>query len=438
MNEARVDHPDPSASSRLGVMSYATLSLGITALIFLSNWPNYAFEVRGGIPPLYYYAVPAALMLPVFFAQPDAAVRAMKQPLFWWFLAYVASGLIWLLLAQDFVEEASRDWRLRVLGLGLFFAVAILTYEARPKLIGWIMLGCVLMACAFNWLDVLRPHRFVPQGFEDSTPGRGAGFFVNPNTAAAFIALGTLAALPLIPMRLRTALLVAAVFGVAATFSRSGFVLIALTAGLAVAFRLVSRVQGVMLIVGLPLLVAGVSMSYDYLMAASENRNVQTVVQRLAWFQDMGEEDEAVEGRRYGAKRAWETFLDYPVTGRGTGATSRSIHQEGPHNMYLKLLAEQGVIGLLLYISLILILVGRGRRAWRQARTPQGRDLGRALTLCGVLISAYGFFSHNVLEEPYTIFVLGFLMAGACGALPDTARAQVARPVHARALSWPQ
>lgn len=416
MNTRGGAHSSLLLTPRPGMLVYTTACLGVLAVIFLSNWPSYNFQVRGGPIPLWYYVLPGVLVLPVIFAEPGLAVRFFRDPVLWWFVAYVATGLVWMLFAQDFIEESAQQWRLRLMALFFLYTVTILGSEAHRNATGWIIFACVLAACAFNWSDVLRPHRFVPEGHEASIPGRGAGFFMNPNAAAAFIVMGTIAALPVIPRRLRGPLLIVAVFGVAATFSRSGFVMIALTLLLAVVLRLVSRPQSWLLVLGIPLLVSGVSMSYEYLIGASDNRGLRTVVQRLAWFQDTHEEDAAVEGRRYGATRAWQMFLEEPVTGHGTGATSIAAVQEGPHNMYLKLAAEHGFAGFALYLALIAILIRRGRRLSHNARSAGESDLGKAMLMYGAFLAVYGLFSHNVLEEPHTMFSLAYIVAAACNA----------------------
>jgi O-antigen ligase len=396
---------------RVGLAAYTTLCTAVVAIVFLTNWPTYDYAVRGGPIPLYYYLLPALFVVPVIFAAPATAVRFMREPLFWWFAIFVATGFVWLLLAQDFVEDASRQWRLRVLAFMFFYTVTLLSSEAHRRVIGWVIVACVLVACAFNWFDVLRPYRFVPQGVEGATEGRGAGLFINPNAAGSFIVMGTLAALPMIPARFRGLFLITAVFGVAATFSRGAFVMISVVLLGAIWLKLVKRAQGVVLILTLPLLILGVGLSYDYLAAASENRSMNRVVERLNWFKAGEEEDEAVEGRRYGASQAWQLFLDKPVTGHGPGVASLAVRQEGPHNMYLLLMAEQGILGFILYVSLFVAVMRRGRRIARAARTMHERDLGNTTVLCGVFLAAYGFFSHNVLEEPHTIFLLAFIVA---------------------------
>jgi O-antigen ligase len=118
-----------------------------------------------------------------------------------------------------------------------------------------------------------------------------------------------------------------------------------------------------------------------------------------------------VEGRKFGAAQAWRFFLESPLVGQGTGVTSLAIRQDGPHNMYLLLMAEQGVVGLLLYVSLFGILLRRGWTLARSGAMAHDQDVGRMLVIFGLFLAAYGLFSHNVLEEPHTVFLLAFVVA---------------------------
>jgi len=409
-----------SGERRTGAMTYATACTAIVAVILLTNWPTYQFDIRGGPIPLYFYLIPVAMIVPVIFAEPATGMRFVRNPMFWWFIAFVVTGLIWMLPAQDFIDDASRQWRMRVYSLMIVYAVATLASDANRRAVGWVIAACVLMACAFNWIDVLRPYRFVPEGIEGGADGRGAGLFVNPNAAASFVVMGTIAALAMIPQRFRGLLLIAALFGVAATVSRGGFVLIVVTILGAIILKLLSRTQRILLIVAIPLLIGGVSLAYDFLIDESDNRRMHKIVERLDWFQEMDEEDSAVEGRRFGAAQAWRIFLESPLTGRGTGVTSLAVRQDGPHNMYLLLMAEQGILGLLLYVSLFGILLKSGWRLAHRGATAHHQDVGRALVVFGLFLATYGFFSHNVLEEPHTMFVLAFLVAAGFQASRET------------------
>jgi O-antigen ligase len=310
------------------------------------------------------------------------------------------------------MEEASQQWRLRLLSFGLLFTVAVLAAECRQRLLAMVVLGAVCLAAAFNWWDALRPYLFVPVGIEGGTAGRGAGLFINANAAAAFVTAGTIVALPFVPMRFRAMLLLLAFVGIAPTVSRSGFVCAAFIMALAIAFRLIDRAQLLTLLVAAVALCVAAALYYDLLLSSSDDANVHRIVERLMWFQDL-QNDDSIDDRIYPALRAWEMFLDAPLMGKGVGVTSIPSLGDGTHNMYLMLMAEQGLTGLLLYVSLIALLAHRGWILVHEAVTRYGADLGRALVLYAGFVAAYGLFSHNVLEEPHSIFLMAFLFTSA-------------------------
>jgi O-antigen ligase len=262
----------------------------------------------------------------------------------------------------------------------------------------------------FNWWDALRPYLFVPAGVEGATAGRGAGFFVNANAAAAFIVAASVVALPFLPMRVRSLVVLMAFVGIAPTLSRSGLLCAGLVVLLAGATRLLDRKQLLSCAVAFLLLIGAAAIYYDVLLSSSDDGNVQQMIQRLTWFRDL-QADESIDDRIYPALRAWEIFLDAPLTGRGVGVTSIPVLGDGTHNMYLMLMAEQGLVGLLLYLSLIAILAYRGWAIWQEASTQPVADIGRALLVYAAFLMLYGFFSHNVLEEPHGIFLMAFLWA---------------------------
>lgn len=423
----------------LALGTWATLGGLLVAAVYLTNWPSYQWVVLGLFLPLYYYAVPGAVALPIVFAQPRGAEALLKEPLFWWFVCYVTVGAIWLLLSQDFMEEASGQWRLRVLAFFMFASVAIISWEARHRTIGLAILGAVFVAGVFNWWDFLRPNLFIPAGLEESNPGRGAGMFINSNAAAAFVTAGTIAALPFVPLAFRTPVLLFPLVGVAPTFSRSGLLCAAMVITLAMILRLVKRAQIALVIVGLAALVAVTAFYKDQILSSSDEHNVDRVVERLAWFQNL-RSDDAINDRVYPALRAWEMFLNAPVTGNGTGVTSRPSLGDGTHNMYLMMMAEHGFLGFLLYASLLGAIALRGWTIMREAPPGLQQDIGRAMMLYAAFIGAYGCFSHNVLEEPHGIFLIGFLFAAGTSATQAASHVPVraagadptARPVRLR------
>lgn len=417
----------------VGMTIFATAATMLVSAVLLTNWPTYQFEFRGGPIALWFYFMPGILVVPILFAEPQTAVRYFREPLLWWFVVYVVSGLVWLLFAQDFIEDANRQWRLRVLALFFFYTATLLTSHADRKLCAWVIAGLMLFACAANWVDVLRPYRFVPQASEDLHSGRGAGFFVNPNVAASFIVVATIAALPFIAKRLRVLLLIAAVAGVAPTLSRSGYIYAGVMVMGSMVLGLLRRTQAVALVVVLGLLALATVAFYDSILAASDNVHLHLLVRRLSWFEDL-EEDGSVYARKYAAANAWRMFLDAPLTGGGIGATMLQILFEGPHNMYLTLAGEQGLLGLALFLTYIGIVAVRGWRTRQTATTQEAFDAGSAMVVLGAMLATYGLFSHNVLEEAHIMFLVGFITATAF----EARQAQYPSPTSAPAAVQPR
>jgi O-antigen ligase len=394
----------------VGLVAYATGCTLFVGLVLLTNWPTYAYQIRGGMLPLYFYVVPGILMIPIVFAHPQVSLRMLREPVFWWFTAFVLLGLAWQILEQDFSEEANQQWRLRALVFILFTTIAILASESRRPVVALLIVGCVLLSGAFSWFDALRPFRFVPRAYEFASEGRGAGLFINPNVAASFVVVGTIVALPWVPMRLRAAMLIAMVMCVAPTFSRAGFLLAAVVILGAVFLGLVKRLHAVLVLVSIPVLFVGVNIAYDYLMTHSEDRKMQSVVQRLTVLGDAAQEDESIELRADAAARAWALFKQEPLIGAGLGKTTSAAFVTGPHNMYVMLMAEQGLVGLALYLSLILLLLRRGWQLMMSAPTIEGSEIGKAIMIFALYIGANGLFSHNVLDEAQAMFLLAFLV----------------------------
>ena len=390
------------------VQTIASAGAALVALILLSYWPTYNYLVLGGHSPLLYYALPGFIALPLLFLRPATGLGLFHESIVWWFLVYVFSGMAWLLFAQDFPTPAGQQWRMRVLAAFFFFTIFLTVGLSRPQPIALAAAACVLLAAALNWYDVLRPSALVPLGLPGSNPGRSAGLFINANIAAAFILMGTIAVLPLAPEWLRGALLMVAVVGVAPTFSRFGWIFSVLLVVMAAGFKLLNRRQLILIMCAVPLLMAAAGIYYQF-MLQSGNENI---IGRLSWFQTLGDRaDFSVRERAYVAHQAWERFLDSPLYGQGIGVTLSRGARVGTHNMYVMLMAEQGLVGLALYLSLIGAIAYKGWALARAASEKLDRDIGLTLVVYAVFLGAYGFVSHNVLEEPHGMFVLAFLLA---------------------------
>jgi O-antigen ligase len=388
--------------------SFATLAAAPAALLLLSNWPSYQYGVLEGPLALYYYAVPLVLAAAVAATRPSVAIGIIDEPLAGWFVVYVVAGLVWLLFSGTYFEGETRQWRLRVLALLVFAAAWILARAAHRPSLGAIVLGCAALAAVGNWLDVLFPFRFVPAGHEASNPGRGAGLFMNANQAGTAVIAMVIAALPSLPLRWRGPSLLLMLLAVAPTFSRSALLCAGLVLALCAALRLVNRKQLLLVLALVPAIIAGLWAMHDNA-AGSGEINLRNLEQRIEFFTDGDAYDDSAEERRYVASIASQMIAEHPLLGNGIASTVAEGYGRGTHNMYLMLTAEQGLVGAMLYGTLLALLVSRGWTAFRRGATRAAQESGAALLLMGAFFAFIGLFSHNLLEEPSTMFVLAFV-----------------------------
>ena len=412
----------------------ANLGAILLALLFLTNWPTYHHIILGGPVPLIYYLIFSVLVIPLLAIRSRALRFVLREPLVTWFVIYTVSGLLWLLLAGEFVDEESRQWRLRFLALCVFLISLAFTSGANSRTVSTIILTCMVIASVNNWLDFLFPFSFVPQGSEYSNPGRGAGLFVNANQAGmAVIAMG-IAALPFAKMRFRALILVTVLVGVLPTFSRSAIAFAVIVSALAIVLGQVNRRQLLLMAALIPPLVVIVWQGHEY-GASSGDVNLKNIEERLEFFASVGEAlDDSASERRQVAAIAWRMFGDSPLLGNGIASTAAAYYGRGTHNMYLMLLAEQGVLGGVLYLSFVLILLSKGSRLLRTAESQEHKDVGSALLLMSAYFAVFGLFSHNVLEDPSTFFLLAFLCSTGWIAIEDTHSREAARTSYRHAL----
>jgi O-antigen ligase len=82
-------------------------------------------------------------------------------------------------------------------------------------------------------------------------------------------------------------------------------------------------------------------------------------------------------------EEAWDSFRRSPVWGFGLGSFS-TLASRPSHNDYLRVMAEMGMIGILAYMSLLLVhLIGLAKLLWIQRQSPGWLEVG----LLGMMLS---------------------------------------------------
>ena len=272
-----------------------------------------------------------------------------------------------------------------------------------------VLLGSVLY-------DVAYPGTF------SSVVGRAGGFQENPNQAA--IALVMIATLSVRYDRVHATdllLILGAFIGVFVTLSRGGF--FQLTLFLLNYLYFTGRGQRLKQLVLVPaiaavmVLVAGSLISV--LVASSDLFVAENAQRRLATFALSNDNVYETDGSRLELIPLYLSLIDrHPFLGYGAGF-SRSMPL-GPHNSYLDFWINNGYVGLLLYIWLLVALLVL---SWRRQFWP-----GFAFAQIAIVA---GFFTHNVIQLPVFLFLAGSAMGiswGLTAAAPQQRRLDRSTP----------
>lgn len=260
-----------------------------------------------------------------------------------------------------------------------------------------------------------------------SVPGRGAGFYENPNdTGFMLVALAVVAS-----SRLSVAnnyLLWALVIpGVLATFSRSGWLLLSVALSGQAWLGLLGGGRGRFVFVGsVGILLGAVFLTYAsgalYALVASSSLadylDPNTVVRLGAYGTTL--DDDSVLDRYSVLQRGLEAFYSAPFLGHGVGYTFEWDYPASTHNMYALFLAELGLVGFGIFCCLIGLTLFNVRGEAR---------------LLAVLFALASFFSHGMLDQPGTALMLALSISGLSrqrgklvAAASSPARTRVARP----------
>ena len=266
-----------------------------------------------------------------------------------------------------------------------------------------------LSAVAMNVWEITHPMAF------SMSLGRSAGFYVNPNIAGAALIAGMLLGLPAVSARLRELYVLIIAAGVFTTLSRGALVCWVIVVAWLVATRALRGKRVVLTFVAGATLagsIAGAMLAsgqLGYLAGGAE----QFVRQRLSIGNkaQLGA-DVSASSRSHLALHAIDMFGQRPLGGFGTGATVEWNEPESTHNIYVRQLAEYGLVGA--WLTPLLLLLG-----WRAAGTQDAalEDAGepalRVATTRGfvIFVALWGVFSHNVLDDAFVLIGIGLTAA---------------------------
>ena len=380
------------------------------------------------------------------------------SPLAWLLIAVAVFGLI--SFAVSVHRGATLQELLKLTGLlGMFlFALRYAGSEDRLHTLSWVLFGASVLAMTAGMvLYVLSPrvatgpiaslaHALVVR----DAGGRFSVFFSYPNALAGFLILPLCIGVGLFAFgrRGRERLLglagtIVLMSALVLTGSRGGMIV---AAGVLVLLpvagwlcKCVSSRQ--MAHVAVAYGVVAVLVVVSIVVPVSRNRIWKPLVQRFVAVAEEVSQGQATTGGQLGNRL--QMFRDlgpylraYPVLGSGLG-TYASVYMKfrsqlffatDPHSLVVKSLAEGGILGFVLELSMIVVLLWLGFRAARLSSN-------RALTFA-VVVGIAGTLIHSCFDIDSMFYVTGAVCAvllGSCTGLTMQAGASfwlVGRPVR--------
>jgi O-antigen ligase len=133
------------------------------------------------------------------------------------------------------------------------------------------------------------------------------------------------------------------------------------------------------------ILVVAVGMS-----SVREEALAQDIVQRYTSLEHPFATDESGADRLQYWRSAWETFEEHPVFGIGSGGWgmvwNKDDHRDYPHNIFLEILCEEGLVGGLCFS---IFFFGAMRLVWKVMRHPLNTPRGKILAIWAIGILTF-------------------------------------------------
>jgi O-antigen ligase len=127
-----------------------------------------------------------------------------------------------------------------------------------------------------------------------------------------------------------------------------------------------------------------------------------------------------VSGRDTMWSVTWESYLESPWIGKGAGSAERELLvREGlshPHNDYLRILHDFGIVGLALWVAGFGILLRRTWHSWRRADRLKSEYASLHLaTILALAVLGLDMFTSNPIVYIFIMATLGVLVGSSLG-----------------------
>ncbi len=372
----------------------------IVAAFYSGIFSYLGIIVNPAFAPLIFIILSIGITLIIAFKIPNSLGKLGSTPIYRWILFYLIIAFIWVLLPN--AQATQREVRLIVLSLIFLFIMTLLISFDDNKLTVTrkAILTITIFTIAGNITEFFIPDLFSDLDSGYNITGRSAGLYLNANTSGEAIILGMILSYSMLDKKYRTFFLVASLLGVISTFSRtaiaSWFIVVAiLSYGKVIDKKNIAMVLGSLVLVGIFI----VPFVIGYIEANLEAGTVKNLMTRLNFFSSKSQGlDGSQQHRLEVAKAALESFANNPLIGAGIAHTSHWEFPISTHNIYLKLMAEYGIVGVFIYPLLILSTVWKARS--------EVIAIARAFFIYMFII---GFTTHNSLDAHHLLIAFAVM-----------------------------
>lgn len=358
------------------------------ALIFFSRLDYFLYDKVWVIPPLWWMVAIGTLAMRVAAADALAGTFRPQGAAAWyacvWVVAAVVFGFIWYLQGYG-----TQPMKTAVLS-GLLLLLFSLLFRGPAVKAAGVAVGMVTgLSVAANALEML-----AAPGLFSGMSWRAAGLYINPNGSAIAVLLGLILTLPVIAHGRRILWIALCGFGIGLTLSRAG-ALCWLLALVFLAFRRDISWRGLAVAAVVAIGLTGTTL------AISGATKVPDAKDRLGVQLD----DFSARERSKLYSEGIALALKAPVTGNGLGVFSKDGAAGFPHNLYLRLWAEMGLVGLALALVFPLLpLAGK----WGEG--------ARFAPVFSLVLAVWALFDHNVIENQMILVAVALMTSSRLGA----------------------
>lgn len=381
---------------------YKNIVVFTVPVFFFSYLPTYlGLAINPSLAPLIFIYLSIGLVGLLVISDKKSISYIFKNPIYRWMLFYFIILLIWVMLPN--AQASVKNIRGAVLPVIFMFITATLVFfdDERLSLTRKAILLATIISIFNNTYEFIKPDAFYPLGDIRNNPGRSAGFYSNANLSGRAIILGLIFSYTIVPNKLKVTFLLSCLLGILFTFSRTGIAAWFIVVFLFSWTKIIKKKQLItlgmvlvtLIILALPFLINMIEAKFE---GSSTN-----LLNRIAFFTSTEQATDSSQNKRLDmALTAFQYFTERPLLGNGIGFFEEWEFDGRPHNVYLLLMVEFGILGVFIYPLLLL------SSAWKAT----GETRRISIVFVSYTLIA-GFTTHNSMSS--YIYVVAFsIMAG--------------------------